>query len=32
MKKKKLVLYDMQSEREPLYIEFKENVLVNNED
>ncbi len=32
MKKKKLVLYDMQNEREPLYIEFKENVLVNNED
>lgn len=32
MKKKKLVLYDMQNERESLYIEFKENVLVNNED
>lgn len=32
MKKKKLVLYDMQNEREPLYIEFKENVLINNED
>lgn len=32
MKKEKLVLYDMQNEREPLYIEFRKNVLINNED
>lgn len=32
MAQKKLVLYDMQIENEPLYIEFKDNIFIGNED